>query len=256
MKGTNESIFPKTFTQCVQGRIRSLSLDSGVGFTLHNFRHFHCLFVHFLLDRRLPRHLWNSKMWSTSSAWNVYLKMRWVVFLAAGGEGNWQSKFRQAQSISHPGTREQTQLEMAEGHFWNPLPLPPALGLEKLCRRQTRRGGFSNHVSAWSLRSSCEIICQHKVPIAAQSSAESSLGRWRLISRSALLTGCPLLAPRQPCHLSNTVQAISPSFRSCLFCCQKNQKAKLGDSSCEKDTQSPRSRLKQAIPSQVRTFQW
>lgn len=44
------------------------------------------------------------------------------------------------------------------------------------------------------------------------------------------------LHPGTTAHLSNTVQTISPSFSSCLFCCQKNQKAKKGDSSFEEDT--------------------
>lgn len=255
MKGTNESIFPKTFTQCVQGRIRSLSLDSGVGLILHNFRHLHCLFVHFLLDRRLPRHLWNSKMWSTSSALNVYLKMRWVVFLAAGGEGNWQSKFRQAHTISHPGTREQTQLEMAEGHFWNPLPLSPALGLEKLCRSGDKERPVSLTMSLHDLweaavRTSASTRCP--LLLRALQRAPWGGGDW---SHALLSSWGALCLHPGSAVISDTVQAISPSFRSCLFCCQKNQKAKLGDSSCEKDTQSSRSQLKQATP-QVRTFQW
>lgn len=45
IKGTNVCIFPKLFAQCVQERIGSLSLDSGVGLMLHNFRHIVFLYI-------------------------------------------------------------------------------------------------------------------------------------------------------------------------------------------------------------------
>lgn len=196
-------------TVCAGKIIRSLSLDSGVGLRLHNFRYLHCLFVHFLLDRRLSKHLWNSKMWFASSALNVYLRMRWVVFLAAGGEGNWQGKFRQAHSISS-GYWE-CRHSCKEGHFRNPLPLPPALDLEKLCRS----GGESISLTMslhdlWeaAVRASASTRCP-LLPKALQTAPWGG-GDW---SHGLLSSWCALcLHPGSTDHLSSTVQTISPSF--------------------------------------------
>lgn len=109
---------------------------------------------------------------------------------------------------------------ISEKQLWGHLPTQGAHCCPKLCRQLLRVMGIDL------------MVCSpHGVPFACtQASLTISQILWKLF--------------------------LLLSFSSCLFCCQKNQKAKMGDSSCEEDTRSPRSQLKQAITSQVRTFQW
>lgn len=134
MKGTNESIFPKALAQCVPGRIRSLSLDSGVGLMLHNFGHLHYLFVHFLLSRRLPKHLWNSQNVVHLFCFKCLPEDEGLCSLLLVVKGSDRASSEKPTPSLIWALGEQTQLEIAEGLLWNPLPLPPALDFEKLCR--------------------------------------------------------------------------------------------------------------------------
>ena len=96
---------------------------------------------------------------------NVYLRMRWAVFLAVGGEGNWHSKFRWAHPCSYLSPERRHGWKRQQNISPSTLPLSPALGLEKLCRKGD---SVSLTRSTWPLMSSCESTCQHKVPAGAQ----------------------------------------------------------------------------------------
>lgn len=54
MECSDERIFPKTLAWCVQERVRSLSVEPGLGFILLGFKHLSYHFLHCLLSSRLP----------------------------------------------------------------------------------------------------------------------------------------------------------------------------------------------------------
>lgn len=182
--------------------------------------------------------------------------MRWVVFLAAGGEGNWQSKFRQAHPIPHLSTPRADTAGNGRRTFPK-FPTTTSCPWFRKAMQKWRKGEsvsltMSLH-DLWeaAVRASASTSC----PLLPKSFADSSLGWWGLISRSALLMQCPLLAPRQYwLALKHGADYLLSILASSVV--RRIKKAKTGDSSCEEDIQSPRHRLKQAITSQVRTFQW
>lgn len=152
----------------------------------------------------------------------------WDVFLAAGGEGNWQSKFRQAHPISHLGTwRADTA-----GNGRRTFPKSPTITSCPWFRKAMQKWRKGELVSLtmslhdlWeaAVRASASTRCP-LLPKALQTAPWGG-GDW---SHGLLSSGDALcLHPGSTDHLSNTVQSISPS-NSCLFYRQKNQKSQNG----------------------------
>lgn len=157
-------------------------------------------------------------------------------------------------------------------------PLSPALDLEKLCRKED---SVSLTGCPRSVTSSCEIVYEHKVPVGLPKSCAYF---WACVLQAAhwgggdLTVCCPCGVPFTCTQavlaasaradfgtwfnvavgqLFNTVQTYFSFFQFLAFLLSgESKKTNQGDSSCEDDTRSPWSWVRQTIISQVRTFKW
>lgn len=128
--------------------------------------------------------------------------MRWVVFLAAGAERNWQSKFREAHPIIHLVTGRVATAGNSRRTFLKSLTTASCPWFRIAMQKWRKGESASLTMSLWDLWEAAVRASATQGAYCCPKLCRSSLGWWGLISWSALLMGCSLLAPRQhwPSH--------------------------------------------------------